>query len=180
LGDSEDTKRRDRYCQSITTIHRSRRNVVVVRDDRERLFGKRSRIDVWWGGLQANGGLMMILAYLMRTSNEWRNAQVNVKLVVPNEMAAASARNNLENLVAQMRIEAHPHVIIANGRSFDDILHETSQDADLIFLGMATPSDRFNFTEYYENLHRRTADLPSTLFVLAAPDFSFSEVLSKE
>jgi amino acid transporter len=187
LGDSEDAGRRDRYCQSIATIHRSRRNVVIVRDDRERLFGKRSRIDVWWGGLQANGGLMMILAYLMRTSNEWRHAQVNVKLVVPNQTAATSARNNLNNLVAQMRIEAHPHVIIAQSgnhggtaRTFDEILHETSQDADLIFLGMAPPSDRFNFTEYYEDLHRRTANLPSTLFVLAAPDFSFSEVLSKE
>lgn len=177
LGDSEEASRRERYCQSIAYFHRAKRNVVIVHDHPELGFGLRKRIDVWWGGLQANGGLMLILAYLLRTSSEWRGAEVNLKLVVKDKTAATSASNNLKTMVAQLRIGAKPQVIVANGRSFDDILHESSIGADLIFLGMAKPGENFNFTEYYQTIQARAVGLPSTVFVLAAPDFAFEEVL---
>ena len=41
---------------------------------------------------------------------------------------------------------------------------------------MATPED--DFTDYYESLQTRTAGLPTTVFVLAAPDFAFAQVLT--
>ena len=40
--------------------------MLIVRDDEERGYGDRKLIDLWWGGLQANGALMLILAYLLR------------------------------------------------------------------------------------------------------------------
>ena len=49
-------------------------------------------------------------------------------------------------------------VIEAQGRSFPDILHQSSQNADLIFLGMAKPGD--NFTQYYENLQQELPIYP--------------------
>ncbi|QIZ72870.1 amino acid permease [Oxynema aestuarii] len=177
LGDSEEPSRRDRYCETIATIHQAKRNVVILRENVERGFGRRRRIDVWWGGLQANGGLMLILAYLVRTSAEWRNAQVHLKLVVPNASAARDAEPNLKALVAQLRIGAIPQVIVADGKPFNEILHESSASADLVFLGMASPGEQF--TEYYENLQAKTSGLPTTIFVLAAPDFAFEEVLTE-
>jgi solute carrier family 12 sodium/potassium/chloride transporter 2 len=98
--------------------------------------------------------------------------------VVKDEAAAESATNNLKTMVAQLRIGAKSHVIVANGRSFDDILHESSVGADLVFLGMAKPRENFNFTEYYQTIQARAVGLPSTVFVLAAPDFAFEEVLT--
>ncbi|NER35495.1 MAG: amino acid permease [Oscillatoria sp. SIO1A7] len=178
LGDSEEPTHRSRYCQMIANFHRAKRNVIILRDDRYRGFGLRKRIDVWWGGLQANGGLMLLLAYLLRTSHEWRNAKVHLKLVVPNETAAQAAGANLEKMVQQLRIGALPQVLISGGQPFDEILHESSVGADLVFLGMAKPKENFNFTSYYESLQARAAGLPSTAFVLAAPDFAFEEVLT--
>ena len=61
----------------------------------------RRRIDVWWGGLKRNGGLMITLAYLLQTSLPWRGAEVRIKMVVPSETAAAGAGPNLEALVAK-------------------------------------------------------------------------------
>jgi hypothetical protein len=119
---------------------------------------------------------MLILAYLLRTSRDWRGAEVNLKLVVPNQTAAESATNNLNAMVAQLRIGARPQVIVSDGRSFDDILHESSVGADLVFLGMAKPGD--NFPDYYQTIQARAVGLPSTVFVLAAPDFAFEEVLT--
>ncbi|MGJ3246142.1 MAG: Na-K-Cl cotransporter [Elainellaceae cyanobacterium] len=177
LGDTEEAKNRDRYCHLISELHRARRNVVILRENHELGFGRRRRIDVWWGGVQFNGGLMLLLADLLRTNISWRNADICLKLVVVDQAGAQAAETNLESLMKQFRISASFQVIVANGRSFDIILHESSKSADLIFLGMATPSE--HFAQYYENLQVRTTGLPTTAFVLAAPDFAFAEVLTE-
>jgi len=69
-------------------------------------------------------------------------------------------------------------VIEADGRIFDEIVHDTSRDADIVFLGMATPEEKEDYASYYTRLHERTAGLPLTVFVLAAEDISFREVLA--
>ncbi|ASC71061.1 hypothetical protein XM38_020110 [Halomicronema hongdechloris C2206] len=136
------------------------------------------RIDVWWGGLQANGGLMLILAYLLRTSLTWRGVEIRLNLVVPNQAAAKAAQTNLQRLVDGLRIGATPRVILAEGRPFDTILKQSSETADLVFLGLATPNE--HFSQYYLSLQQRTAGLPGTIFVLASEDLEFAEVLQKE
>lgn len=88
--------------------------------------------------------------------------------------AVLPARDNLNQLLAQSRINAIPQIIVADGRSFDRILRETSRNADIIFLGMPTP-DQY-FPQYYERLQRKVDGLPSTAFVLAAPNSSFLDM----
>ena len=177
LGDSEEPSRREQYCQLIASVHNSKRNIVIFRENTKNSFGFRRRIDVWWGGMNDNGSLMLLLAYLLRTDINWRNAKIYLKLVVPDNTAAAAAKSNLDNFVKGLRIDVVSQIIEAKGRSFPDILHQSSQNADLIFLGMAKPGD--NYTHYYETLQARVANLPSTIFVLAAPGFAFGEVLSE-
>ncbi|MGK7948321.1 MAG: amino acid permease [Xenococcaceae cyanobacterium] len=176
LGDTEEPSRHEAYCQMIAKIHYSKRNVVIFRENKSNSFGFRRRIDVWWGGMQNNGSLMLLLAYLLRTDINWRNAKIYLKLVVPDNTAAAAARSNLDSFVKGLRIDVRSQIIEARGRSFFEILHHSSKNADLIFLGMAKPEE--NFTAYYQSLQERVANLPSTIFVLAAPGFAFGEVLS--
>ena len=176
LGDSQEASRRDNYCQLIGHIHKAKKNVVIFRENSDRGFGQRRLIDVWWGGLQNNGGLMLILAYLLLTDMDWRNAEIHLKLVVPEQAAAQQTQANVDGVIRDLRISATSQVLVSNGRPFYEILHQSSRNADLIFLGIRTPGE--NFTEYYEDLQTKTADLPSTVFVLAAPGFSYSEVLS--
>ncbi|MBE9167954.1 amino acid permease [Pleurocapsales cyanobacterium LEGE 06147] len=177
LGDSEEPSRRQQYCQMIGQIHASNRNIVIFRENPALNFGSRRRIDVWWGGMQNNGSLMLLLAYLLRSDIDWRNAQIYLKLVVADDAAAVAASNNLKSFVQKLRIDIIYEVLIAKGRSFTEILRQSSGDADLIFLGMARPQN--NFIDYYEGLQTRVADLPSTIFVLAAPNFAFGEVLTE-
>ncbi|MFB3132325.1 MAG: Na-K-Cl cotransporter, partial [Rhodothermales bacterium] len=125
LGDSQDPTHLVPYCRMITQFYQSQRNVIVVRDDEKRGFGHRKRIDVWWGGLKGNGGLMMILAYLLQTSLSWRGVAVWLRMVVPTESAAEGARANVSRIIDETRTGASLDVIVANGRSFDQILRET-------------------------------------------------------
>lgn len=177
LGSTDSPERLSAYCHLLEQVHSAGRNVVIFHENPERVFGQRRRIDIWWGGVQSNGGLMLMLAYLLRTDIQWRNAQIYLKLVVRDETAAQAARLNLETLVANARIKAEPIVIIAGDRPFEEILQESSTRADLVFLGMARPQEVPDFKTYYQYLQERVKNLPSTIFVLAAPNFAFAEVV---
>ena len=175
LGDSEQATRREQYCNMIAQLHEAKRSVMILRENEQHGFGQFRRIDVWWGGMQDNGGLMLLLAHMLRSTIEWREAQIYIKLVVSSEAGTKDAEANLNAILKQFRIKAIPEVIFAANRSFETVLHESSGNADIIFLGMATPTDR-DFTEYYEQMHARTANLPTIMYVMAEPDFAFAEV----
>ena len=176
LGDSEDAAHRPRYCAMIEHFWRSKRNVVIVRDSERMGFGHHKRIDIWWGGLQGNGALLMILGYLLKTSLAWREADIRLKMVAPTEAAADDARGNLINLLEQTRTRLRPEVLVSDDRPVLDLLHDSSRGADLILMGMAAP-DQDGFAAYFEQLRERTSDLPCTVFVLASEDVAFRDVL---
>ena len=178
MGDSEDKSRRASFCNAIAEIHYSKRNVVIFHENPQQSLGSRARIDVWWGGMQANGSLMVLLAYLLSTDVSWRKAKITLKLVVPDKGAAAAATENVNQYIEDLRIDVNAQIIVAKGRPFEDILRQSSRNSDLVFLGMAAPME--NYLEYYENLREKITDLPSTVFVLAAPGFAFGEVLSDD
>ena len=193
LGDTEDLSPNsiERYCKTIRMCHDAKRNVIIYRDEisaaeappetlNPPMYGRdqKRRIDVWWGGLQSNGGLMLILAYLLRTSWQWRSADIRLKLVVPNQAAAQAAESNLTNLTDSLRIGAKSEIILAEGRPFNDILKQSSATADLVFLGLALPDE--DMISYYQVLQERIADLPPTVLVLAAENLDFSEMLHKD
>lgn len=175
LGASQEGKHLSSYCDMIRHFHESRRNTMIVRLDEEFEFRQKKRIDVWWGGQRGNGGLMLILAYLLQTSLSWRGSRVRVKMIVPSADAAEGAAANLSELVDETRTGADTEVLVSDGRPFPEILRDSSRDTDLVFLGMAPPSP--DFESYYEGLQARTAGLPSTVFVLAAEDLEFEKVI---
>lgn len=177
LGDSEDPSHHDRYCRMIRSFHGSRRNVVIVHDNPERGFGERKKIDVWWGGLKRNGGLMMTLSYLLRTSLRWRGAEVFLKMAVPEKEAARQAKPNLQRMIGQTRMGAQAEVIVSDGDSFADTLRKHSSEADVIFLGMKEPSDGSDYLKYYRHIRHLADAMPTTIFVLAAENLEFGEIL---
>ncbi len=126
--------------------------------------------------MKGNGGLMMILAYLLQSSRGWWDAEVRVKMVVDSERAAEDAHQNLTNFIEKARTGAKAEILVSNGRSFDEILHESSKNADLVFMGMAKPGNG-NYSKYYENVQNRLEDLPTTIMVLAAEEISFGDIL---
>jgi hypothetical protein len=178
LGDSEIEEHRDAYCRMLARFHEGRRNVVILHYNHDVGFGERKIIDVWWGGLKRNGGLMLTLAYLLQTSLAWRGARIRVKMVRPTEEAARAARPNLEGVAGGLRSGAEVEVLVNDtGRKFVDILHESSRDADLIFLGMREPGE--DYVAYYERLRHAAEGMPTTAFVLASEDLPFEEIVLK-
>lgn len=180
LGNNENPDMLVPYCEMILRIYEQQRNVLIVNHQSKVGFGQRQRIDIWWGGLKGNGSLMMILAYLLHTSHSWWNAEVRVKMMVTDENAYTPTKINLTQVVEGMRTEAKAEVIYADGRSFNDVLHSSSEKADLIFLGLPKPDESDDFPAYFQQAQQRIKSLPTTVLVLAAEEISFGKVLLQQ
>ena len=177
----------DDYAELIAYAHEARKNVLVYSDsdgrspdgaEREARF---ETIDVWWGGLHRNGGLMLVLAYVLGTSVEWKRARVRLRLCVEDLEAVPRALSNLAHIVEGLRMSAVPQVLVRDGRPFDDLLVEKSADADFVLLGMAEPGDdTANYASYIHKVQERGRRLPPAAFVLAAEGIRFSQVLLED
>ena len=175
LGHGE-AEKRERFSASLQRIYAAKRNLIILQHNEERGFGERKRIDLWWGGLKGNGGLMMTLAYLLKTDITWRNATLRVKMVVSAQEGAAEAEKNLSALMAGFRTGAVAEVLVGN---FQTLLQQSSADADLVLLGMRAPTqDPTEYADYYSRLLERTQNLPTTALILAAEELEFSEILN--
>lgn len=180
LGDSQNEKVRQSYCDMIAYFHELNRNIAIIHDTNKEgeIFGERQKIDLWWGGIKGNGGLMMILAYLLQNNRIWWNAQITVKMMVPQERAAKDAEKNLREIVQKLRMGAQSEVIVGHDRSFSEVMRESSRDADLIFMGMAQPDS--HFIDYHKSIQKQLEGMPTTVLVLAGRDISFNEVLMQQ
>ncbi|MBU8891439.1 MAG: amino acid permease [Bacteroidales bacterium] len=176
LGDSKETSEQESYAQMINHFYKSKRNIVIMQDFVSNDFRDKTSVDIWWGGLKGNGGLMMILGYLMHNSPYWQNIKITIKMVVATDEAARIAQNNLTTMLANMRVNFDTKVLVSKGEVFWNILKKESTDSDLVMLGLKTPDE--NFGGYFENLKENTKDLNKKIFVLASQDIEFKDVLS--
>jgi amino acid transporter len=101
---------------------------------------RKNTIDVWWGGLQNNGDLMLLLAHLLNLNPEWRQAQVTIRTIVGGEDERADQEKKLSEMIADVRIDARADVLVKpDDKDFIEIMHHASRDADLAFLGLMVP-----------------------------------------
>jgi amino acid transporter len=176
LGDTEENSHHDAYTQMIGHFYKSKRNVIVLQNNFILDHHKNKQIDLWWGGLKGNGGLMMILSHLVKSSPHWLHVDVCIKMVVPTEEAAKGARKNLTNILAGMRIDFRTQIIVSNKRIFWDILNEESAKSEMVMLGLKAPDD--DFSNYYKQLKENTKSIKNKIFILASQDIEFKDVLN--
>lgn len=178
LGDTEDSSHLDTYCKMINHIYHSRKNVIIFHDEQNESFSSVEAIDIWWGGLKGNGALMMILGHLLKTGRLWSGVTINIKMVVPTKEAAESAQRNLGEKLSKMRVGFKMKILVAQeGENFWSILNQESKKCSLTMIGMAAPQED-GFKEYYQKLQANTSDIKRKVFVLAAKDTEFKDVLT--
>jgi amino acid transporter len=135
--------------------------------------GQEPRIDLWWGGLQNNGDLMLLLAHLLRLNPEWTGARLTVRSIARSEAERDSQNTGLAELLAENRIEAATEVLYEPDAKRDvaEIMHHRSAQADVVFLGLMMPPYG-DETRYAKRLEQLTSGLRTTIFVRNAGRFA--------
>jgi len=142
---------------------------LVIGRTRPRHLYRRKAVDraihLWWGGLQRNGDLMLLLAYLLKRNPEWRDAQIKIMSIASNEMVKEQTEKHLEDLLPDIRIDAEPNIIIKpDDKSIFELIHEQSANAEVVFMGLANP-EKGTEEAYAERLEKLAGSLPTVFFV---------------
>ncbi|PLX50832.1 MAG: amino acid permease [Desulfobulbaceae bacterium] len=115
------------------------------------IFSGSRRIDVWWRG-QKNGGLMLLLAYLLTENWEWQGATIRVLRLVGHEEGVEPATTALQELIDRARVDATAQTICSD-QPFAEVLHTHSGDAACTILGFELPAEGEEVAWHRSNQH---------------------------
>ncbi|MCA9593958.1 MAG: hypothetical protein KC776_11625 [Myxococcales bacterium] len=177
LGWPQKAERVPPYVDMLHDLSLLDRSLLLVRHNPERGFGNYRHIQIWWGGLQGNGGLMLLLAYLITAHDHWRRAKVTVVTVVSTEEERVATHGAIERVLSGARLSAAPRVIVRGDRSIGDIMQSESADVDLAIIGIRLP-DRGQAAEpFFDRMNELLSHLPTTVMVHSARGFQGEPVL---
>lgn len=185
IGETEKPSSFLAFAELVQLVHRSRRNLVIVRQRNEaepeppRGRGARRRIDLWWTGKSPHTAFMLAVAILLRRSDEWRNAELHVRTIVRTPDEQEDAARRLRQFLSDARVAAQADVLVSGDPGAFEVIRRSSADAALVFLGMRAPKpdeSAETYSVYYEELLRETELLPATAIVLAGEPVDFTRI----
>ncbi len=160
------------WLRIMRAITEAGKSVVLARLNWAHEPGQDKRIDLWWGGLQNNGDMMLLLAHLLSLNPEWRDARILIRSIARSEEERDSQAEGLQALLAEVRIHASTEIIMKPAdRSISEIIREKSARADVVFLGLQDPPPGTE-DEYVERLERLVDGLRTIVFVRNAGKFA--------
>jgi amino acid transporter len=164
--------RLEAWLRIVRALGRVGKSTLIVRINWSHEPGTEKRIDLWWGGLENNGDMMLLLAHLLKLNPEWADASVVVRSIARDEEERERQSQSLETMLMEVRIEARTDIIMKrDGQSIADIIHTHSVDADMVFLGLQEPSPGTE-SDYARRLEELASGLKTTIFVRNAGEFA--------
>jgi potassium/chloride transporter 4/5/6 len=141
--------------------------------------GEQREIHIWWGGLQRNGDLILMLAYLLTCNPEWRNARIRLMSIASNELMQQKTELFLHKLIPEIRIDVEIDVAIrCDDISVREMIHRKSAEADLVLMGLEIP-DQGKEEEYAERLRGLVEGL-GNFFLVRNSSVFIGELISPE
>ena len=148
------------------------KSTVIARVNGIPESGQQKRIDLWWGGQQNNGDLMLLLAYLLSLNPEWQDARIVIRAIARSEEERKEQEAGLRALLPEIRINAETQIIVKPPeRSVAEVIQQTSQGAAVVFLGLMEPEPGTE-EEYARGLAALVEPLNTTIFVRNAGEFA--------
>lgn len=164
FGWSEERENQVRQLHSIRPLADLRKNILICRfkDDMPVESGK--KIDIWWGGRENNGDLMLLLAYLIRLNRGWEKAEITIRSVVATTHEKNTLEKGIREILPKARVKARLEILIQKNESFRDLLNSYSREADLVFLGLGK-SEEGEELKNAEKIDALTKELKASILV---------------
>ncbi|UCF69451.1 MAG: amino acid permease [Acidobacteriota bacterium] len=164
--------RLEAWLRIMRALSRAGKSMLITRLQWRHEPGMQPRIDLWWGGLQNNGDMMLLLAHLLSVNPEWRDARIVVRSIARDEKEREVQIRSLAALLEEVRIRAETEVIMKpEEESIADVIKAQSRSADIVFLGLQE-QEPGSEGGYARRLEQLAAALNTTVFVRSAGRFA--------
>jgi len=165
FGWTSGVDRIQRLLRIVRVVSEMKRSSILAYVPKMEKSSTHNRIDVWWRGMQKNGDMMLLLAHLLNLNTEWRQAKLYVRTIINSEDEQITMNKKLKTLMNESRISAESDVIFNKDKeNLIELMHRTSKDADIVFLGLALPESGSEI-EYAENLDKLVSGFNGTILV---------------
>jgi amino acid transporter len=174
FGWSEKQQRLESQLRIMRVLAKTGKSCIIARINWRHEPGQQKRIDLWWGGLQNNGDMMLLLAYLLSLNREWKGTRIVINSIVKDNKERETLESSLSNLISETRIDAETRIIVKPPeQEIHEIIRVNSLNADIIFVGLKIPEPGSE-TDYAERLNTISNELSTVIFVRNAGEFAGS------
>ncbi|MCK5775899.1 MAG: hypothetical protein KAH25_06985, partial [Bacteroidales bacterium] len=172
MGWARESSEPAQFSQMIYNLTKLDMNIVMLDYDKERHWGKKQTIDIWWRGGGNNGNFALSLAKFMTSSDDWASAKIRLLIINQNSDKLASIYEKASLVLESLRIDAELRIINneIEQRSFYDIIRIESIDTDLIFLGL-TDIQKGKEIEFVKQTNKLCEDIGTVAIIKASSQF---------
>ena len=172
FGWPNDDVKLDLMLMIMRTISTIGRSTIITKLTNLKKKGLYRQIDIWWGGMENNGDLMLLLAHLLRMNPMWRKAKIVLRSIVKDQAEKAEVEKSLSHTIRSVRIKAEAEVIVNSAQaSIAEVIRSHSSQTDITFMGLMIPESGHEH-EYSKKLIELSEGLQSVVFVRNASEFS--------
>jgi len=168
-----DFDERFRIEQLVSDARALKKNVIILRNQKG--ISEFRKVDVWWN-TPANGNLMILLAYLITHSKKWKveDAMIRIFKVTRTKKEHEAETASLSRMIDESRMgNVIINVLLEKGKPMAKIIHENSQYADLVLIGIPQFKQRKSDKEIIRNIKKYTEPLKMSLICLANDEIDF-------
>jgi hypothetical protein len=181
MGWGEESEQPAEFTRLVRSLLALDHNLLFVEHDETCSFGKHETIDIWWGGLGGNGELMLLLAYLITSSDTWTRAKVRINVIIDAKEKLRRAEDSLNRVLKDSRVRAKPNVIMkkSEAQTIPDCIAEVSHGIDLVIMGLRDPyaDETDSYVAHISSLIER---LGTVLLVRSSSRFQGASLLFDE
>lgn len=165
FGWSNKRERLMSFFRIMRRIGRLGKSTIICKIAPGNPFAKSKQVDIWWGGRENNGDMMLLLAHLLSLNREWQGTKINVNSVVINKEEIGATRESLTRMITEIRIKAQSKVFfLESGQSMLELIKRESKSAAVVFMGLAEPKAGEE-ESYAERMYNLVKALPTVILV---------------
>jgi solute carrier family 12 (potassium/chloride transporter), member 4/6 len=142
-----------------------RKSMIICKIQPRHFYNRSKTIDIWWGGQQRNGDIMLLMAYLLSLNPEWTGSDITLKSIARSTSEQQKITAQLDEMIPEIRIKCSRQVFLkAPDINIQAFIHQESGDADVVFLGLAQP-DPGNEMDYAHRLTELVQGLGTVVLI---------------
>lgn len=177
MGWAKKTENPSKFVNLIKKLSDSDYNVLFLDYDKDRGFGNKKQIDIWWRGAGSNLSFALSLARFMVSTGQWRGAAVRILVINNVNQLTDKIYANLNRILEEARISGKVKIINNNveKRSPAEIITSESQTADLTILGISETRNQ-NPQRYIQSANELNNRLGTVLMIHSSAFFEDYQV----
>ena len=172
MGWARNTTDPAQFAKLLKSFNELDLNSILIDYDKERGFGQKKVIDVWWRGAGNNFSFELALVRFLTSTEDWRDAEIRFIIISQKSSAVKRAYSNLSQILDQYRISASVRIINneIEKRNLSDIILAESINSDLVVFGIPEITKN-NSQTFINTINELTDSLGTVMLIRASSQF---------